>query len=121
MNSEVLKMKAVERQHEWTKHLKFFSEQNAGRLTRLAVFERNSDVVTDYWIESGMPFTGIDIDPRDGQPSIRITVGSFTHAVNDAVKLVFNFSLAGDEDGIDISGGDGRTTVLRFETGRTDR
>lgn len=115
MKIEVLKMKTAAKQHEWTKYLRFFSEQNAGRLTRLGVFERNGDVVTDYWLESGLPLKGIDMDTRGDRQSVQITVGNYTHEVKEAVKLVFQFSYAGDEDGIDVSDDNGRTTVLRFE------
>ncbi|MBK8464765.1 MAG: DUF5335 family protein [Chloracidobacterium sp.] len=109
-------MKTATRQHEWTKFLKVFSEQNAGRPTRLGVFERSNDVVNDYWLENGLPLVGIDIDTKKEIPSIQITVGRFTHEVKDAVKLQFYFSLEGDEDGADISCADGNTTILRFET-----
>jgi hypothetical protein len=118
---EVMTMTAAAKEHEWTKYLKFFGEQNAGRLTRLGVFERNGDVVNDYWLESGLPLVSLDIDPSSERPSIQVTVGEFTHEVNDAVKLDFHFGFAGDEDGIDISGTDGRTTVLRFEDGTNSR
>ena len=109
-------MKAATRQHEWTKFLKFFSEQNAGRATRLGVFERKNDVVNDYWIENGLPLVRIDIDTKKELPSVQITVGSFTHEVESAVNLLFHFSLSGNEDGIDISGANGQTTVMRFES-----
>jgi len=108
-------MKAVKRQHEWAKYLNFFGEQNKGRPTRLGVFELNGDVVTDYWLENGLPLVGIDIDARAERPSIQITVGGFTHEINNAVSLLFHFSSAGDEDGLDVAGAEGRTTVLRFE------
>lgn len=108
-------MKAIER-HEWEKYLKFFNDQNRGRPTRLGVFERNEGVVTDYWLESGLPLTGIDLDPCDGQPSIQITLGTFSHEIRDSVKLTFKFTDTGDEDGLDVCGADGRMTVLRFET-----
>jgi len=107
-------MKAATKQHEWTKYLRFFNEQNAGRLTRLGVFERNDDVVNDYWLESGLPLSGIDLDSRGKRPSIQITVGNFTHNVSDAVKLVFH------EDGVDVVGADGQTTILRFESRTED-
>lgn len=113
-------MNAATTQHEWAKYLRFFGEQNAGRSTRLGVFERNGDVVTDYWLENGLPLTSIDIDTKMERPSVQITVGTFTHEVKDAVKLLFHFSLTGDEDGIDISCADGQTSVLRFETKRTE-
>ncbi len=109
-------MKAATKQHEWTKFLRFFSEQNAGRLTRLGVFERNDGVVNDYWLESGLPLSSIDVEARGERPSVQITVGNFTHDVHDAVRLVFQFNNAGDEDGVDVVGADGRTTLLRFES-----
>ena len=108
-------MKAATKHHEWAKYLQFFSDQNTGRLTRLGVFERNGDVVTDYWLENGLPLKRIDMDTADEYPSVQITVGNYTHEVKEGVKLIFHFSYTGDEDGIDISGSDGRTTVLRFE------
>jgi hypothetical protein len=107
-------MKAAKQQHEWTKFLKFFAEQNAGRPTRLGLFERSGEVVTDYWLENGLPFVGVDIETKTAMPTVRMTVGNFTHEIKDASNLSFRFSLDGNEDGIDISCADGRTTVMRF-------
>ena len=109
-------MEAATRQDEWAKFLNFFNEQNAGRPTRLGVFECSNDVVNDYWLESGLPLVGIDIDTKKEMPSIQINVGSLTHEAKDVVKLQFLFSLEGDEDGADISCADGNTTILRFES-----
>ncbi len=109
-------MNAATTQHEWAKYIRFFGEQNAGRPTRLGVFERNGDVVTDYWLENGLPLTSIDIDTKKELPWVQITVGTFTHEARNAVKLEFQFSLSGDEDGINITDADGRSTVLRFES-----
>jgi hypothetical protein len=108
-------MNAAAQQHEWTKFLQFFGEQNAGRLTRLGVFEKNRDVVTDYWLESGLPFGGANLDVSSGRLILYLTVGGFTHEVIDPLKLQFQFTREGEEDGIDVQAADGRTTVLRFE------
>jgi Family of unknown function (DUF5335) len=108
-------MKPATGPNAWKKYTKFFSEQNAGRSTRIGVFDRDGDVVTDYWLESGLPLTGIDMETRDERVSVQIIVGKLTHEVNDAIKLVFPFSHSGDEDGIDICTADGGTTILRFE------
>ena len=108
-------MGTAKRQHEWLKFLKFFSEQNAGRPTRLGVFERCGDFVNDYWLENGLALVSIDVDTKKELPSIRIKADGLTHEVADAVKLNFHFSLGGDEDGIDISSADGQTTIMRFE------
>lgn len=107
-------MKA-EKQHEWTKFLKFFSEQNEGRPTRIGVFECDRDKVNDYWLEDGLPLVGIDIDTKGERPSVQIIVGNFTHEVKDAVKLVFRLGVEADEDGMDVSNAAGQTTILRFE------
>jgi hypothetical protein len=116
MKNGVYKMNAAIKQHEWTKFLKFFSDENNGRPTRLGVFEPKHNALTDYWLESGLPLLGVDIDTRDERPAIQITVGNFTHDATNAVKLEFQFSLSGEEDGLDITDVEGRTTVLRFET-----
>lgn len=110
-------MNAAAAKHEWTAFLKFYGEQNQGRLTRLGVFESNNDVVTDYWLESGLPLVGIDLSDKDGGGTvIQVMVGEMTHDVSDPRSLNIRFTAAGDEDGIDITDADGRITVLRFES-----
>lgn len=108
-------MNAATKERDWTKFIKFYLEQNAGKPTRLGVFERDGAIVTDYWIESGLPLTEIDIEMCQARPSVQITVGSYTQEVKNVSSLAFRFSLAGDEDGIDLCSADGRTTLLRFE------
>lgn len=108
-------MTAVNRKHEWTDFLKFYNEQNKERRTRLGVFDTNSDVVTDYWLEDGLPFEGIDIDTRDEMPTIEIVLKDFVHEVRDARKLTAHFSFDKSEDGLDITDSKGNTTILRFE------
>ncbi|MEQ1606261.1 MAG: DUF5335 family protein [Pyrinomonadaceae bacterium] len=110
-------MKTHEGINEWTKYLKFFSEQNSGRPTRLAVFERHGENVMDYWLESGLPLVGIDIDTHQDRATIQISLGEFNHKISDATALKFVFSRAGDEDGIDVTDSEGRTAVLRFQAG----
>jgi len=105
-------------QHEWANFLRFFSEQNAGRSTRLCVFEPSRGVAADYWLECGLPLVGIDLDARDEAPSVQIMVGSLTHEIKNAVKLSCQFTTAGNEDGLDILDSNGRMTVLRFEAGK---
>ena len=114
-------MKATGTEHEWNKYLRFFCEQNLGRPTRLGVFEEKDGVVTDYWLESGLPLAGIDIDLVRNVPTIQITVGTYTHVVNNPAKLEFQLSYDGDEDGIDIRDTDRKTTILRFENGSLEK
>ncbi len=108
-------MKAVRTQHKWGTFLKFYSEQNAGRKTRLGVFEETGGNVNDYWIEDGLLLHGIDIDASAEPPVIEIILAGYSHVVSDARRLKVHYSLDEDEDGLDIVGGDGKTTVLRFE------
>ncbi|HQZ96860.1 MAG TPA: DUF5335 family protein [Pyrinomonadaceae bacterium] len=110
-------MKNPKRINEWTKFLQFFSEQNAGRPTRLAVFERHGENVMDYWLESGLPLGGVDIDTHQDRATIQISLGEFNHTISDATGLKFVFSRAGDEDGLDVTDAEGRTAVLRFQVG----
>jgi len=113
-------MNALETKDEWSKYLRFFTEQNKGRPTRLGVFERDGENVVDYWLESGLEFTGMDIDFSNACKSIQILVGELEHVVKDSQQIKFVLSRFGDEDGVDITDADGRTTVLRFEIADSD-
>lgn len=108
-------MNATKTQHAWAAFLKFYTEQNKDKKTRLGVFENVGEVVNDYWIEDGLPLSGIDIDLRGELPAIEILLGSYSHPVTGALRLTIHYSPKGDEDGLDIIGIDGKTTVLRFE------
>ena len=99
----------------WKMFLKFYSHQNTGRKTRLGVFENVGDVVNDYWIEDGMPLEGFDIDVNGALPTVEIILGSYSHFVTNVRGLRVHYSFEGNEDGVDITGADGKTTVLRFE------
>lgn len=109
-------MSAPQTEHEWSKYLKFFSEQNLGRPTRLGVFEREGDNLTDYWLESGSQLLGVDLNTGREQMSVQILVGELAHLVDNPREIKFILSRSGEEDGIDITDVDARTTVLRFET-----
>ena len=112
-------MTATAKMHEWTRFLRFYSEQHRGRPTRLGVFEPTGDTVTDYWLESGLPLTGIDVSD-EAKPLVQVIVGDMTHEIEGPRSLIFRFTDAGDEDGLDITDKDGRTTVLRFELRRSN-
>lgn len=99
----------------WAKYLKFFTEQNRNRPTRLGVFEKDGDTVIDYWLESGLPFIGLDTDSTSSGNSILLLVGEMEHVVKEPQQIKFILSRSGDEDGIDITDSHGQITVLRFE------
>lgn len=109
-------MNTAKQEHEWKRALQFFSEENLQRSTRLGVFEPNRAAADDYWIECGLPFNGVDIEAHDGRLDMQLFVGTLDHNVKNVVKLSWQMTASGDEDGIDILDADGRTTILRFET-----
>ncbi|MEQ1763565.1 MAG: DUF5335 family protein [Pyrinomonadaceae bacterium] len=110
-------MNSTKTQHSWEAFLKFYSEQNKGRKTRLAVFEREGDVTNDYWIENGLALVGIDLDPNGELPTVEVLLDGYSHSVDDVRKLKVYYSIEGNEEGLDITWDDGRITVLRFEHG----
>lgn len=112
-------MNAPQTEHEWNKYLKFFSEQNVGRPTRLGVFERTGDSIADYWLESGGKLIGVDLDTAADKLSVQILIGELEHIVTEPQQVQFILSRSGDEDGFNITDAEGRTTVLRFETAST--
>jgi hypothetical protein len=96
--------------------LRLYNAQNLGRPTRLGVFERQTDIYNDYWLESGLPFGAVEVDRDDKSSVVEIFLDGFTHTVKGARTLKIHFGLDDDEDGIDITDAEGKTTILRFET-----
>jgi len=99
----------------WITFLKFYSEQNAGRPTRIGIFENEHGAVTDYWVESGLPFVGVGLDDSRGAFTLRITAGTYSHDIKNVTRVSFHLSRDGDEDGIDVRDAESRVTLLRFE------
>lgn len=103
---------ATKNQLNWTKFLRFYGEQNQGRPTRLGIFEHGND----FWIEDGLPLTGIDFDADPNRLTIQMMLGDrMTHTIPDARTVRVTFSATEMNDGLDITDADGKTTVLRFE------
>ena len=104
---------ATKKQLSWTIFLRFYSNQNVGRPTRLGVFANG----TDYWLEDGLPLSGIDYEMHGDSLTIQIMIGGqLTHSIKNVKNVQFNFSLDEINDGLDITDNDGRTTILRFES-----
>jgi hypothetical protein len=99
----------------WQKLIDILNEHFKGCPTRLGVFEREDAVVTDYWIESGLPFFSLSLDVRGELPSLQIDMGNYSHNVGNILRIAIKLSASGEEDGLDILDGSGRNTVLRFE------
>jgi Family of unknown function (DUF5335) len=108
-------MNSAKTQHCWESFLKFYSEQNKGRKTRLGVFEREADVVTDYWIEDGLELVGVDIDPDGELPTVEVLLEGYSHSIVGVRSLNVHYSHTAEDDGLDIADANGKTTILRFE------
>ena len=106
----------------WTDFLKLFGEQNHLRPTRLGVFVREGDVLQDYWIEDGLPLSGIALEMNGADaPTIEIMLGDkadaahYTHSIKKARQIKFELTLNAENDGIEITDAEGKITVLRLE------
>ena len=108
-------MGTARKQHEWLKFLKFFSEQNAGRPTRLGVFERCGDFVNDYWLENGLGLRGVTFEERNDHVSAQILLDGFTHVVENAERIELVYGSNGIDDGLNVIDSEGRTSILRFD------
>jgi hypothetical protein len=108
-------MQTPEMHNDWSPYCQKFSEQNAGRSTRLGVFERKGSILHDYWLADGLPLRSISVERRPHSTSVFISIGEMNHQVERVDKLNFRFTAEGIEDGLDVIDVDGCTTVLRFE------
>jgi hypothetical protein len=105
-------MNEATKQNPLTEFLKFYTEQNKGRSTRLGVFENGND----FWLEDGLPLAGVDTDTHGESPTIEIMLGNdFTHTVKGAKSIKIHFNFDENSDGLDITDTEGKTTILRFE------
>lgn len=109
-------MNATKPQHNWMNFLKYYSEANRNRQTRIGLFEKLSDVTTDYWLENGLPLLGIDLDTENGTMVVEIMLERYTHVVRGFRTIRPIYSIDGTEDGIDFIGPGETATILRFES-----
>ncbi len=109
-------MNATKRHANWVDFLKYFSETNRNRETRIGLFETVSDVTNDYWLENGLPLLGIDLDTENGTTVVEIMLERYTHVVRGVRTIRPIYSFDGTEDGIDFIGPGETTTILRFES-----
>ena len=117
-------MNAATEQHNWSAFLKFLSEQNLGRPTRISVFEGTPGAMRDDWLEDGLPLAGIDVDLHgENAPTVEIMLGDsaktnsqhMAHVVSGARFAKITLSANGAADGLEIEDAQGKTTILRFE------
>jgi hypothetical protein len=108
-------MRANKEYSHWQELIDVINRSFKGRPTRLGLFERADDIVSDYWIESGLPFAAISLDSGSELPALEIELERYQHKVEKILRLAIKLSASGEEDGLDILDADGQTTVLRFE------
>lgn len=120
-------MEAVRTASNLSSFLRFFSETNKMRPTRMGVFEEGCDSPVDYWLEDDLPLAGIDVESHDGgKVSIQILLSNkegaekshYTHVIEDVRFVKYLLGNENQSDLLEISGFDGNTTVLNFENER---
>ena len=113
-------MVATKLRTNWTEFLAPFVTHNLGRPTRLGVFKPDAGGLTDYWIESGLPFRGIDIDYDGSQVTALIILDKLTHEVKNVTDIAIRLCVNGDDEGLDVTERNGTVNVLRFEANGTE-
>jgi hypothetical protein len=108
-------MVATNLDKDWTKFLDPFVKHNLSRPTRLGVFQPDAAGMIDYWIESGLPFRGIDIEHRGDDVRVLIIFQKLTHEIDNVATIGIRLSVNDDDEGIDVTERNGTVTVLRFE------
>ena len=108
----------------WQANLADFSKRNKMRPTRLEVLGPAREVESDFWLEDGLLFAGIDLEmDGDRGPSVEImlqapagaTHGHMTHTVAD-VKRVELDTADGRDEALEIEDKEGEVTIMRFES-----
>ena len=111
-------------QSKWQSELTTFNQRNEQRPTRLEVMGPGREATSDYWLEDGLLFQGIAVDPDDNrdvsleimlQGQIGKTRNHMTHNVT-GVRRIDLETLEGRDKGLDIEDATGAVTILRFET-----
>lgn len=110
----------------WQSDVAAFGKRNNMRPTRLEVLGPDREVETDFWLEDGLLLAGIDLD-TDGergtgieimlQTSSASTTNHMTHSVAGVKRLELETTDDRDE-GLEIEDGEGRVTIMRFESER---
>ena len=111
---------ARKQQHDWNGRLQTFNREHLGRATRLGVFEPSESGMNDYWLENGLAFRGVTIEQHDGKLVTDLLLDGFTHSVKNAGKIELIYGMNEGEDGLNVVDSEGKTSVLRFESDRSE-
>jgi len=108
-------MNSTQRQHDWNSRVSVFNAENAGRPTRLGVFERSNGSVNDYWLENGLTLRGVSFEERNDHVVAQILLDGFTHVVENAERIELVYGSNGFDEGLNVIDSEGRTAILRFD------
>jgi hypothetical protein len=108
----------------WQTNLSDFGKRNNMRPTRLEVLGPAREVESDFWLEDGLLFAGIDLEINgDRGTSVEImlqapasaTQNHLTHTVA-GVKRVELETTDGRDEALEIEDREGAITIVRFES-----
>jgi Family of unknown function (DUF5335) len=103
---------------DWVNYFNEFTKRNQSRPTKLEVFGEAGAQEE----ERGMPFTGISIEQRNGNPRVEIMLGDLlgarhlTHVVSNVHLITPKLGLDGRDEALEIVSVGGETSLLRFES-----
>ena len=110
----------------WQCDLAAFGKRNNMRPTRLEVLGPAGEVETDFWLEDGLLLAGIDLDP-DGERGTCVEImlqgpsvsskNHMTHTVAGVKRLVLE-TTDGHDGGLELEDGEGKVTIMHFESER---
>jgi len=110
----------------WQADLAAFGKRNNMRPTRLEVLGPARDVESDFWLEDGLRLAGVDLN-TDGEHGTCVEImlqapsasakSHMTHTVAGVKRLGLETS-AGLDAALEIEDGEGRVTIMHFESER---
>jgi hypothetical protein len=110
----------------WQADLAAFGKRNNMRPTRLEVLGPARDVESDFWLEDGLLLAGVDLD-TDGERGTCVEImlqapstssqNHMTHTVAGVKRLELE-TTDGRDAALEIEDGEGRVTIMHFESER---
>lgn len=101
----------------WVNYFDEFTRRNQSRPTKLEVFGEAGAQQE----EQGMPFNGITIEQKEGNPRVEIMLGDvsgirhLTHVISNVHQITPKLGLDGRDEALEIVSAEGETSLLRFE------
>ena len=108
----------------WKSDLAAFGKRNNMRPTRLEVLGPAGEIESDFWLEDGLLLAGVDLD-TDGERGACVEImlqapsnsskNHMTHAVAGVKRLELE-TTDGRDTALEIEDGEGRVTIMYFES-----